>query len=425
MYKKRMNHLTLVSTPKAQKTPVSQPSSLKNTINSSFDQLLQQKTIGFTQIPQRKELFAESEKITSLLKQHYDQFVIIGIGGSSMGARAIVEISHCKNIHFLDNVDSVEFENIWQTLTINKNPTEALKKTAFIVVSKSGSTIEILWNYSLIENLLAELGLNIIEQSFFITEKVENPLAALAKKHSRPHLEIPVDVGGRFSVLTPVGLVIAGLCGFSVNDLKVGATKALSDKKTVVESCELFLESFKRQEAITLFWFYHSNYRWFGGWLQQLWAESLGKKHKKNGEPAPDFSTPMTAVGACDQHSILQQVAHGTKNKFVCFYSFTSAEQSKRKVKSNIFKEIDFMNQRSYGELIQSQSKATEKALAQNNVSTSFFHINDENKAETLGYLFMYFQLVVATLGEHEGINPFDQPGVALGKELTLELLKK
>ncbi len=388
-------------------------------INSSFDQLLALKNIGFTQIPERTYLFDESDSLAQKLSKEYSQFVVIGIGGSSMGARAIAEISHVKNIHFLDNVDAVEFENVWSTVNTN------LKKTGFIVVSKSGSTIEILWNYSLIENLMSKAGLSLIDQSYFITEKVNNPLAALAKKNNRPHLEIPVDIGGRFSVLTPVGLLIAGLCSLSIPDMKVGAAEAVKNKAAVVEACDLFLQSFKRNEIITLFWFYHSNYRWFGGWLQQLWAESLGKKTNRLGQKAPDFSTPMFATGASDQHSILQQVAHGTKNKFVSFYSFTSAEKSQHIIQSNVFPEIQFMNQRAYGDLIHNQARATEKALILNDVSTAFFHIDDTNKSKTLGYLFMYFQLIVGTLGEHENINAFDQPGVTLGKDLTLGLLKK
>ena len=388
-------------------------------IKSSFDQLLALKNIGFTKIPDRSYLFDESSALALDLTKKYDQFVIIGIGGSSMGARAIAEISHSKNIHFLDNVDAIEFENVWASVKTN------LKKTAFVVVSKSGSTIEILWNYSLIENLMTASGLDLIGQSYFITEKVDNPLAALAKKHHRPHLEIPVDVGGRFSVLTPVGLLIAGLCGLSISDMKTGAAEAVKNKEAIVEACDLYLQSFKRNEIITLFWFYHSNYRWFGGWLQQLWAESLGKKTNRLGQKAPDFSTPMSAIGACDQHSILQQVAHGTKNKFVSFFSFSSAEKSQHTVQSNVFNEIQFMNNRPYGDLIHNQALATEKALFQNDVSTAFFHIDDTNKSRTLGYLFMYFQLIVGTLGEHENINAFDQPGVTLGKDLTIELLKK
>lgn len=397
-------------------------------LENVYKNLLNNKVIGFTQIPSRHHLFEQSEKLSQELLSKYDQFLIIGIGGSSMGSRALAELSFTQNIQFLDNVDSFEFERIWKTLGGSGNSAASkakLTKTGFVIVSKSGSTIEILWNYSLLEKLMQENGLKLIDQSYFITELVENPLAQLARKNSRPLLEVPLDVGGRFSVLTPVGLVIAGLCGFSLKDLQAGAKAAVEDSSSVMSACALYLESFKRKEVITLFWFYNSNYRWFGAWLQQLWAESLGKKQDVDGKPAVGFSTPITAIGACDQHSILQQVAHGTdKIRQVSFYSFNSAEKSQFTVKNNSFAGLDFINGRNYGDLISCQAKATEEALKQNGVSTHFFNINDENKSYTTGYLFMYFQLVVAVLGLHENINPFDQPGVTLGKDLTLKKLQ-
>jgi glucose-6-phosphate isomerase len=398
------------------------------TVAATFDRLLADKSIGFTDIPSRLHLREQSVAAIAQLKKEFSQFVVIGIGGSSMGPRALVEMSFVKNILFLDNVDSVEFERVWSEISQNlqfKSSEEALSKTAFIVISKSGSTLEILWNYSALENRLTKFGLNINAQSFFITEPVENDLSKLARQHNRPCLEIPVDVGGRFSVLTPVGLVIAGLCGYSPEDLHKGAQLAVHDKKAVTEATSLFLDSFKRKECITLFWFYNSNYRWFGHWLQQLWSESLGKLHDRNGQPAPGFSSPFIAIGSCDQHSIFQQIAHSTdKNKFVCFYNFKSVENSPQQITNIKFNGLDYMEGRTYGELISSQSIATEQALRENKVSTARFTIDDANTSFTLGYLFMYFQLVVATIGEHENINPFDQPGVALGKELTLQRLK-
>ena len=207
-----------------------------------YQDLLNDKKIGFTQIPSRAHLFEQSEKLVNELRGRYEQFVVIGIGGSSMGSRALAELSFTTNLHFLDNVDSVEFQRIWSLLTAKK---ETLSKTAFLLVSKSGSTIEILWNYSLVEKLMQEARLKLIDQSYFISELTESPLAQLAKKNSRPLLEIPLDVGGRFSVLTPVGLVIAGLCGFSLKDIRAGAAAAVTDKEAILPACSLFLDSFK------------------------------------------------------------------------------------------------------------------------------------------------------------------------------------
>ncbi|AZZ36560.1 glucose-6-phosphate isomerase [Bdellovibrio sp. qaytius] len=374
--------------------------------------------LPFTRLAKSADYHIASKELADKLVAKYTHFVLIGIGGSSMGARCIGEITGKKNIYFLDNVDSAEFSHIWSEVKPH------LTKTAFICVSKSGSTIEILWNFSQLENLAKEQGCDIIQQSYYVSELTSNPLSNFARKHNRPLLEVPVDIGGRFSVLSPVGLLIAGICGLDITEMQRGAAAALEDKLKVAAICGSFLDSFKRKENITLFWFYNSGFRWFGNWLQQLWAESLGKRTDRDGNPAPAFSTPMIAIGSCDQHSILQQVAHGPKDKFVCFFSFHSVESSQQSVKSVLFDEIKFMEGRNYGELIACQSKATYEALKQNGVSSEFFSLDDSDKSKSLGYLFMFFQLVVATLGEHENINAFDQPGVTLGKEITLQMLK-
>lgn len=362
--------------------------------------------------------FKQSEELGQKLKKDFTQFVIIGVGGSSMGSRAIAEISGATNLLFLDNVDSSEFAAVWSKIS------KQIEKTAFIVVSKSGSTIEILWNYSQLENLAqTHFNKSLVSQSFFISELQKNPLSDFARLHNRPLLEAPAKVGGRFSVLTPVGLIVAEICGLNVWKMKEGAKQALENKVLVMQTCELFQRSFQRKENISLFWFYNSNFRWFGSWIQQLWAESLGKSTDRAGKPAPGFSTPVIAIGSCDQHSILQQVAHGPKDKFVCIFNFSSVENSNSKVQNVLFDEIKFMQGRSYGELIASQSKATCEALKQNGVSSELFTVDDIDKSKALGYLFMFFQLVVATLGEQENVNAFDQPGVALGKEITLKML--
>lgn len=373
----------------------------------------------FHKVTEEDRFFTQSEELCQQLKKNFTHFLIIGVGGSSMGSRAIAEMAVTENLYFLDNVDSFEFAATWDKVSKHINT------TAFIVVSKSGSTIEILWNYSQLENLAqSQFQKSLIQQSFFISELTSNPLSDLAKKHDRPLLEIPIKVGGRFSVLTPVGLVVAGLCGVNLQQLKKGAQLALSEKNLVSQFCGLFQKSFFREENISLFWFYNSNYRWFGSWIQQLWAESLGKKEDRNGNPAPKFSTPVIAIGSSDQHSILQQVAHGPKDKFVCIFDFKSVQNSKYQVDNVLFKDIEFLKGRKYGELITSQSKATFEALKQNHVSCELFNIDDTNKDITLGFLFMFFQLAVATLGEYNNINAFDQPGVTLGKEISVKMLK-
>lgn len=398
-------------------TPAAKLSEPTHIVKDALHKVLEGSLSGFPQIPKKTVYFESSQKLADQLLKSYSQFLIVGIGGSSMGARALVEVAGVSNIHFLDNVDAIEFNRLWTQVS------QGAHKTAFIFISKSGSTIEILWNYSMLETQLASRNIQLSGQSFFVTENTDSPLAKMARAHSRPLLEVPLEIGGRYSVLTPVGLLVAALSGYSLSDLKKGAAEAVADEALVLSSCVQFLESFKRGEVITLFWFYSSAYRWFGSWLEQLWAESLGKMNDMSGGPAPGFSTPMTAIGARDQHSILQQVAHGTKNKFVCFFNFLSS-QGGPKMSHLSFDEISFAKHKNYGKLIAKQALATQDALTQNGVSTTSSFIDDGNMSLTMGYLFMHFQLVVATLGLSLNTNPFDQPGVALGKELTLEKLK-
>ena len=244
----------------------------------------------------------------------------------------------------------------------------------------------------------------------------------LAQQHQRPCLEIPLDVGGRFSVLSPVGLMIGSFLDLDLDQIKNGSLLALKDEKNLQTMCEQFLTSFERKESITLFWFYCSRMRWFGGWLQQLWAESLGKKMDRNGQPAFEFSTPMTSIGACDQHSILQQVIEGPKNKFVCVFRFKHIESNSPVIKNPLFAETQNMKNKKFGDLIKAEALATQKGLDISGVSTLLFEFENFNP-ETLGYLFMSFQIVVSALAEAKNVNAFDQPGVALGKKLIPEFL--
>lgn len=392
------------------------PSSQNETlIKETLISILENKSLGFLNLPRRETLWLDSEKMGAEIRNHYDHLVVVGIGGSSMGPRALAEFSANQNISFLDNVDSIETENILKKISV-------IKKIAWLFISKSGSTIEVLWTLELIHQRYTELHENLWPHTYFITEKTKNTLYDLSLKHQRPCLEIPLDVGGRFSVLSPVGLVIASYLNMDLEQIKNGALVAMKDTTQLELMLHQFLSSLDRQEVITLFWFYCSRMRWFGGWLQQLWAESLGKKMDRTGHPAFEFSTPMTSIGACDQHSILQQVIEGPKNKFVCVFRFKEIESSSSVIQNPILSETSSLKGKKFGDLLKAEALATQKALDVSGVSTFLFEFDHYN-AETLGYLFMSFQIVVATLAEIKNINAFDQPAVSLGKKLISEYI--
>jgi glucose-6-phosphate isomerase len=183
------------------------------------------------------------------------------------------------------------------------------------------------------------------------------------------------------------------------------------------------LKSFEREEWITLFWVYCNRLFTWGLWVQQLWAESLAKKKNRQGQEAPRASTPIALVGANDQHSVLQQVAEGARDKFIWFMRVRESETAGPVLKKSQFANQTYLEGKSLGALLSAESQATMKALQQNQVQSLCLEVDRLDEA-TMGALFMILELVVGALGEAFDINAFDQPGVELGKRLALEILK-
>jgi len=385
----------------------------------SLDILLARTDIDFFRVPQMSELWDETKKLAEELRQNYSQLVVVGIGGSSLGPRSIHEIfyesSQTHQVYFCDNTDAIAFERLLQSIP-------DLKKTAWVFISKSGSTLETLAAYDFTSQFYNKKGISFIDQTYFVTEKKSNPLFNLASEHKRPILEIPLQVGGRYSVLTPVGMLPAAFMGLDIEAFRKGALSAISMKERIVSVSAYSLESFDRQEWITLFWHYSSLMKNFGGWIQQLWAESLAKARDRHNQTAKRASTPISAIGACDQHSILQQVVEGSKDKLVIFIRIGSAESSVELLKQTAFPENKYLINKGFGQILAAEAEATSIALTQSGVSNLVLYVPDLSE-NTVGFLFMFWQMVVGTVGEAMNINAFDQPGVELGKRLAKQLL--
>lgn len=378
---------------------------------------LQRKDIGFPYLVERINLWQQSHKLGKQLAEKYKKMVIVGSGGSSLGTRVIGEVFHAKNLFFLDNVDALEFETLIEELG-------DLKEVVWAFVSKSGTTIETLCAHEFLNQIYQDEMLELSDYSIVISENKDNTLTKWAKAHDVPTAEIPVDVGGRFSVLTPVGMVPAAFLGLDLEKFRLGAAEALHETALVTQMIAQSMQSFERNEWITLLWTYNSRMRTFGGWFQQLWAESLAKSKDRTAKVAPRASTPVTAIGACDQHSILQQVMEGAKDKFVIFQRIEESETGSLRLRRTHFTETSSLAERTMGELLKAEAVSTQEALSQNGISTMTLltKVLDE---KSLGFLFMFWQLVVAGLGESLNIDAFDQPGVELGKRLAKEKLKK
>lgn len=382
----------------------------------SIRQFLSRKDIGFSWLPQRAHLWNQSMEIGQKLAQKYQHMVLVGIGGSSLGVRVVADVFNKKNISFIDNVDAVEFQNI--TASLN------LENTCWVFASKSGTTIETLCSLEFIEQMYREKSISFFERCAVITENKESSLFNWAQKNHIPVAEIPLDVGGRFSVLSPVGMLPAAFLKLDVEEFREGAAGALKDINAVAQMMAESVLSFERQEWITLLWPYCSLLKSFGLWYQQLWAESLGKKVNRQNIMAPRASTPVFAVGATDQHSILQQVMEGVHDKMVIFMRILESEKGSKSLQVPQFPETQSLKNKKMGELLAVEAIATSEAMDQVGVSnlTIQTKVLDER---TLGYLLMHFQLVVAGIGEYLDINAFDQPGVELGKKLAKQKLSE
>lgn len=384
---------------------------------SSLATVLARKDLGFFRITERADLWQATEKAAEWAREKADDLVVVGIGGSSLGPKALEEVfrdpKNAKRIHFCDNVDAVEFQRI-------KSSIRDFKRTVWTFVSKSGSTIETLVTADLVFQEYAKLGIE--PQCLVVSENVKNPLTEWAQARKFTCLEIPVDIGGRYSVFTAVGMLPMAFLGLNLADFRKGAEQALK-ADVVTETMTQVAQSFERQEWISFFWFYSGLYTHMGRWLQQLWAESLAKTTDRSGKPAARVSTPMWALGSSDQHSLLQQVMDGAKDKFVVFSRFQAVEATGEKVPQTMFPIQSFFNGHSMGQLLSAQAQGTRAALNEQKVSTMTLLVEGPHP-QSLGFQMMFWQLVVAGLGEMLNINAFDQPGVELGKRLAKQILK-
>ncbi len=386
--------------------------------NNSLEALLARKDLGFFKLPQRDKVWESCAQRSLQIQNLFDHFVFIGIGGSGLGGRAIVHaMQYCypaEKISFLENVDPLTISNLLASKT-------HFKKTHWCLISKSGSTLETLSVANRINEHLEKQGLNLSDCCTVISESKESPLTKWAKSSGVPILVIDFDIGGRFSVLSPVGLLPASCLGVDLDKLRSGAFWALEQKELICQLVAHSIESFERQEFITQFWFYADGLKVFSEWVMQLWAESLAKKQTLDGMPAPRVSTPMGCVGAIDQHSILQQVMEGARDKMIWMSRVKSVEAGGEPT-MNIFSDFSFLDTKSIGDVLAAEASGMYSAYVKEDISVLEVQWQDLSP-ECLAAGFMIFELVVGALGQALNINAFDQPGVELGKKLAKKVL--
>ena len=384
--------------------------------------------IGYYTIVERKqELFEAIEAYTKnntlLRKGKIRNIVVIGIGGSSLGAKAIDRLLHNKkkrhtpDLYFLENCDPL---NIRDSLANFHK-----KETVFIVISKSGTTIETtsIFKY-IIKKYAIKLGDKKTKDRLIVITDPGSPLSRFAKKYSIAEFNIPKNVGGRFSVLTHVGLVPLALAGFNIEKLIDGA-KAFEDSFFAREQDHLLHKALYLNEnypvkRINVLFAYASLFTYFNDWFVQLWGESLGKKDEAGNSVG---LTPVGLTGSVDQHSFLQLIMDGPKDKSVTFLKIENFESATHipDISLDFLESTDYVNNHLFSDLINAQCDATmESLIRQKDIPVDgicFDKLNYKN----VGALIYYFELLTSAMGVLFKINTYDQPGVELGKQILKE----
>ncbi len=384
-------------------------------LQTLFDQVTSTNKPGFVRILTDEKNWSESKKWGDALKAKYKQLVLIGIGGSSMGARALANYRYSDEILFLDNIDASEINHVWNKI---KND---LNNTGFLIISKSGESLEITSLIEVFQKMCESVQTDFFKQCFIISENKKSILTELSLAKNIPLIEMPQDVGGRFSVLTPVGMVIAQYLGYDLEQIRKGGLSVLEKKSDLLQLASELAAQIQKKTDLFIFWSYSSQMRWFNQWLSQLWAESLGKAKTLNQKPAVKIPWIVPMTGCSDQHSIYQHVLESEQSKYVILTQSLEpfAEVSFQKPTLAFYKNRGFK----ITDILSAQRTGTAKALAEYKIPVTemLFEKYDDH---AIGFMFVWFEVLTAVLGHHLQINPFDQPAVALGKRLALENLE-
>ena len=299
-----------------EKTPLSAIGSYAKRMNDE----LKGGEIGYYHLPEiGANLLSEIAEYEATLA-HIKSVVLVGIGGSSLGVKALKTMlsgakrSRERELYFLDNVDAFSFERVCESIKFDE--------TLFIISSKSGTTIETI---TLFKCILERFKPSNLSANFIVITDPASPLEAYAKQNGVKFFNIPKNVGGRFSVLSAIGLVPLMLCGYDAAALLEGARAC--KKRFLEDGDDTLLQkayhyATHKNAKINVIFSYGDRFLEFNDWYVQLWAESLGKKkgYKRYG------LTPVGLIGSRDQHSFLQLIMDGVKDKTVTFIKVVAAD---------------------------------------------------------------------------------------------------
>ena len=382
-----------------------------------FEQVKQeQSTIGYYNLP-----FQDTSSIKSFAKTVTQKHIaVIGIGGSSLGTRAIYEFlkhsnDYPKTLHFFETTDPILLNSTIKDIDLND--------TFFVVISKSGTTIETISNFRYLSSLVT-----IDKSNLAIISEDDSKLYSYALKNNITTFIIPKDVGGRFSVFSSVGLLPLAMVGIDIDNVLNGCKKlhnSFFDKKEYYEPLmqkARFLVENKHRFNINVLFSYSSLLESFNKWYIQLWGESLGKININKTKQA---LTPIGLIGPIDQHSFLQLIIEGKRDKTVTIIKVNNFENN-TKIPSNL-KEIDgldYIDNLEFATLLDEQANSTIQAIEeQQDIPCDVITIRAVDEYNIAKLMYTY-QLLTSIIGQFLQINTYDQPGVEYGKIILKDKLK-
>jgi glucose-6-phosphate isomerase len=394
---------------------------------------------GFPHLPFQTETIKSIAGYAKEVAGSYDTVCVVGIGGSALGSWALdcamhgphpVQAKTHPRLVILDNVDPMFTAQALASM----NP----KKTMVVPIAKSGATAETMSTFLILhEWLTSSVGRRANERIAVVTsegtEEKRGDLKAFAMQEKLRTFHLPDNVGGRFSVLSAVGLLPSALAGINIQKVIKGAAamnhicwqKNLDENIALKAALHHYLIWTKKKKTIQVA-FPYSNYLWGTAfWFRQLWAESLGKATNRKGRNVNVGQTPVAALGTTDQHSQVQLYMEGPNDKVFTFWAVNKFSEQGRipKVKTG-FESFDYLSGKSLAKLIDAERRATAAALTENKRPNCTFTL-DRIDEEHVGAFLQLMEFETAFMGELLNINAFNQEGVELGKKYTFGLMDR
>lgn len=393
---------------------------------SRFDEFksrVESRKQGFLDLPFDTQNLEKVKQFSNEVKSKFDTIVVLGIGGSMLGPLVILEALGAKSkkkVYCVDNIDPDLIQQIDSKINYSK--------TIFLVQTKSGTTPETVAQYFYFRAKVIKENLPVKNHFVFVTDPENGYLRKSAPQDQITCFDIPENVGGRFSVLSNVGLVLAGLLDIDIDALLEGGQNAVQKyfSGKDLSSYRLAVSQFllnQKGKNITVLMPYTSRLKTFAGWYIQLLSESIGKTLDLQGKEVWTGITPVPALGATDQHAQMQLFKEGPNDKLIVFLQV--ADHQVEVQIPDLFgdeKSLAYLKGKSFNQLLEAEFVGTRQSLSESEKPNITILIQEINP-RSLGELFVFFEISVAFLGEIFNINTFDQPGVERSKVITREIL--